>query len=476
VNTSTIVDRAVTLVKLADGVAIGNRVNHVFDVMDPQFGAKCDGVTDDTAAIQAAFNAAAATGFPVLLHTNSIITAPLVPPQQIRVIGAGVNTPSLKASGNFDAVIDLTSASAAIQFESVCIDTAGTTTKCLNYAQGAQVISWTRCGFRGDLNGNLIYSQAGGYITYNDCIFSCNSPNTNAMQIDGFNQNTEFNGGHAGGTGTFLRITNTTGNIANNVQGTKCNQFTSICTGDVAISIGGSAFANFFNQCIIDQAHLNCIVIEDSSSVTQINGGYYGLAASADANAVPILLTANAGAGNQLNGVQTFGGASSIQVIATASQHVSDFSISNCVFMGATLVTVQLDSVINCVLTGNTDLSNPSLGSFSTAATFGAGSYAFDNNTWTSNALANFHAGSSYKFGNDRGATGRNSGFASGGAATASFVVNHGCLTTPTRVALTPEGNAGNFFISNRTATQFQINWTSGATVVGWSWEADCSR
>lgn len=66
------------------------KLNGVVNVKDPQFGAKGDGVTDDTAAIQAALNALGAAGgtvyFPVGQYlVSSTITTPVV----VRLIGEG---------------------------------------------------------------------------------------------------------------------------------------------------------------------------------------------------------------------------------------------------------------------------------------------------------------------------------------------------------------------------------------------------
>jgi Pectate lyase superfamily protein len=83
-------DATVTDAKVAPGTKLYNRLNHVVDVMDPAFGAKGNGIADDTAAIQAAINSLAATGGIVFFSPgifNISNTINLV--QGVSVIGAG---------------------------------------------------------------------------------------------------------------------------------------------------------------------------------------------------------------------------------------------------------------------------------------------------------------------------------------------------------------------------------------------------
>lgn len=71
---------SVTDASVATGSALYNRINHLWDVTDPQFGAKGDGVTDDSAAINKALQLAANFGGEVYFPQTKtfLINSPLV--------------------------------------------------------------------------------------------------------------------------------------------------------------------------------------------------------------------------------------------------------------------------------------------------------------------------------------------------------------------------------------------------------------
>ena len=71
-------------------------------VKDPLFGAKGDGVTDDTAAVQAALNYAASNsiGFVYLPTGTYIVSSQIVIPAQVYLLGDGKRVSGLLASGS----------------------------------------------------------------------------------------------------------------------------------------------------------------------------------------------------------------------------------------------------------------------------------------------------------------------------------------------------------------------------------------
>lgn len=449
-------------------------INKLLDRMTAaDFGVVGDGTTNDTANMQLAINAAQAQARALHLRgtsgANFKITSPLAIVGPLRMIGAGVGQSIFTASGNFSSVLAIGSSAAQVWMEHFTISTTGTTTPCMKLALGAQVINSFQVEFTGNLNGTLVYSQAAGYTKYSECVWNCNASNTVGINLDGYNQNTSFLEGHAGGPGTFFVASNSTGNIANNVQGTKMVGFTSICTGAVAVTWGGAAFGNFMTGCIIDQATSSCVLIESGTSLTQILGGYYGV--TDGVAGVAILLTNGAGVGNSIEGVQTYGGASAIQVQAVGSA-IAGVDIINNLFNAAATVTVSLDSVQGCNIEGNRDLSTPTNGSWATSATLGAGAYSFSGNSWFTSTPVAVHSGSNYRAIPDRGITLSSKGTAVSASGT-TLVVTHGCVLPPNIVHATPVGgSAMSWNVSTIGATTFTINYSvSGAATFMWTAE-----
>jgi hypothetical protein len=431
-----------------------------------QFGATGNGTTDDTFAIQNSWTVGGLIRMPAGTYEVSSV---LTPTNSLRVVGDGIGVTSIVASGNYAEIINFPSTAAQIELSYITLVSTGTTTLCVNFTLGSEVCTFTECQFTGNLTGSLVYSQASGYVTYNNCTWNCNAAATNGVVLDGYNQNTVFEGGHAGGVGTALVIQNSTGNIANNVQGTKLNEFTSICTGTIAITIGGAAFGTFLNGCIIDQAGTRAVVIENGSSLTQLKGGYYGLSGS---TGIPILLANSAGPGTQIDGVQCYGGTNSISIQASVSSRVSSVIIKGCVFNGATTTTISLDSVLGCVITGNIDLSTPTSGSWDTAATFGAGAYTFGDNQWYTTAPSVFHTTSSYHARPDRGITLANKGVVTSASGT-SVTFAHGITSVaPNIVKISQDGGTGMNSTYAVSGGNITISYgTSGAATFAWEAE-----
>jgi hypothetical protein len=498
VSTPTIVDVAVTTPKLADGavttskLATGaavdasvavptmlyRRITDMVNVKDPAYGAIGDGAADDTAAIIAAITAAVTKGIRNIYFPGGRykITSPInIAALGLTLHGDGMQCSKLIASGNFTALLQFAGTAGYVFIRDMGFFTDGTTTRCTYHQQNSVVIRYSACYFQGDLNGDLVYSN-GQNLDIDKSTFQVNSANTWMVNYDCFNQNSGFTDNRGGGIGNGVRITNALTPGSNRVEGLRIENSYFINTGNNNISIDNSLLTTIVG-CVLDQAAQNSLVIFGGANNVTLSDSWAGTR-NRTAGTSSVLINANAGSGHIIRGCTLYG-YNGVVVGASASFRVTNVTLENNIANFCEGGMFQFDSVINCVVTGNQDTTPvaPVGGSWTTLATFGAGSYTFDNNVWSTQAQSNYHAGSSYKFGaGDRGLVGKATGSASGGAATSSFTVNHGLLTTPNNIRLTPAGNAGNFWWSLATSTQFQINWTSGTTVPLWSWEADCSH
>ncbi|RKE36633.1 parallel beta-helix repeat protein [Paraburkholderia sp. BL23I1N1] len=81
----------VTDSSVAAGSKLSNRINDFIDLRDPAYGAKCDGVTDDTAAVQNAIAALGSTGATLIIPGPTLISAALTfnPNTQLFPINGG---------------------------------------------------------------------------------------------------------------------------------------------------------------------------------------------------------------------------------------------------------------------------------------------------------------------------------------------------------------------------------------------------
>lgn len=446
-------------------------------VLPAFFGAVGDGVTDDTTAIRAALGVAITTGRELRLQgkigTNFAITSQIdLGAVGLRVSGGNTTRAKFTASGNFGAIFNFTATAADINFDYVGFDQTGTNTRCFSMAHGAQVCKFSYCLFKGDGTLDLVYSQASGYIEYWDCTWDCDGAGTIGIKLDGYNQNTVFMGGHAGGVGQAMIIQNSTGNIANNVQGTKCTSFTSICTGPIAIQLGGDAFSTQFTGCIIDQAGFAAILIGSGATLTQIIGGYWGLIGGSAG--VPIQIAASSGAGTTIGSVTTFGGTNAISVQASSTARVGSVTLTGNTFVGAITTTLSLDSVDDCIITSNFDLSTPTDGSWATVRTNAAGgAYTFGDNAWYTTSPGVFDAASSYHCRPDRGITLSNKGTAVSASGT-SVTFAHGITSVqPNSIQVTQLSGTGmNFNVSTVSGGDITISYgTAGAATFMWTAE-----
>lgn len=99
VATDSIADESVTDAKIAAGTSLYNRITRIYDIRDPEFGAVCDGVTDDAAAINDAEATIAAAGGGILKFPPGTIIAgsELVKRGNVIWQGAGIGATVIKA-------------------------------------------------------------------------------------------------------------------------------------------------------------------------------------------------------------------------------------------------------------------------------------------------------------------------------------------------------------------------------------------
>lgn len=441
-----------------------------------QFGAKGDNIADDTATIQAAITAVSASkaGLYAPGTPNGYkITAPLVfNARGISFCGDGAQMTKLIASGNFAAVLSFGAAALVNYISDLSIIQTGTTTKCVTIGRST-LLRFSGIEFLGNLAGDLVYSN-GDNIDFQNCTFAPAAATTWAINFDTYNQNCGitnciFSAGLGAGNG--VRITNTVTPGLNRVEGLRMTGNWMTMTGNTSLDIGNSLYTSVVGN-VFDQAALNAIKISATADLVQITGNWIGLAAGSAGYCINIDSTA--GGGHTISNNILYGGSLGILISATAGARVSDVTITGNVFNNMANSALQLDAVNNCIITGNIDHSaNPISGSWVTLATFVAGgTYLFANNKWHTNTIATFHAASSYRFGNEIGLKGRNTSFATSGAGATSLVINHGLITTPSKVLATPETNVGGHWISAKAPATFTITWiTAGVSTFNWQAE-----
>lgn len=433
------------------------------------FGAVGDGVTNDTAAIQAAITYVQTAKRRLYVPGGTyIVTGPIsVSASGVEIFGDGAYSAILKASGNFASILNMTAAAAYVTVENLSFLTGTTTTKCATLAVNCVVIRFSNCYFEGDLNGDLVYSN-GQNLDLDRCTFQMNSGTTYGLNLDCYNQNTGVTNCRFGGVGRGVRVTNALTPGSNRVEGLKIVGSYFINTGTTNLEIGTSLFTTL-DGTAFDQCTSFAVDIQAGADNVVIDGCYLG--SSAVTTAIGVNIAATAGHGhvisNNIFGFLGFG----VNANATAGNRVSQLSIVGNAFT-AVVTPLLLDSVDQCLIESNNDTGTPVNGSWGTKGTFaGGGSYNFMGNNWYTATPALYHAASTYRFGNDIGLKGRNKGKNTAVSAT-SLVINHGLFTTPSKIVATPAANTGTFFINTITTTQFTVTWATN-TSVDWHWDAE---
>lgn len=444
------------------------------DAKDPTYGAVGNGVADDTAALQAAINAAISLGRRLFIPGGTYkITAPLViNAANLEIFGIAYQATNLVASGNFQAVLQFNGSASYCTTRNLSITQTGTTTQCVNIAQNAVVIRFTTCYFAGNLTGDLVYSN-GQNLDFDKCTWQLNSSATWGINFDCFNQNAGVTDCRFGGQGNGVRATNVF-SPTNNVQGLRIVDTYFINTGQFNVWIGNS-FLTTIAACVLDQSSFHALHLDNQATGVMVTGCYFGSSVATGVNAYCAEQTTALGFSNNFHGFGQYG----IVANATTSNRVNGLAVCNSTFsLAANGNCLLLDSVVKCNIEGNIDLTATTSGSWNTKATNASGGqYNFANNVWNTAPPALYHANSTYNFINERGIVARTGTDTSSSAATSSFTLNHGCFTAPTRVSVTAFGaNPGNVWVTATNGTSFTINWSSGASGLTWYWEADCSH
>lgn len=309
-----------------------------------------------------------------------------------RIYGDGMLATTLKACGDFGQVFRFASTAAYANVSKMAITTDGTQTRAAHLDVNSVVIRFSDVYFGGNLNGDLIHSN-GQNLDLNGCTFQVSSPNTYALNLDCYNQNTGVIDCRFGGVGKGVRVTNALTPGANRVEGLKLTGSYFINTGGSNIEIGTSLFTSI-TGCVLDQASVHAVEIQAGADNVVLTGNYIG--SSAPSAAVNIFIAADAGRGHGIRGNVIGYGAYGIFCDATATKRVTGLAISDNTF-NTVLNPLMLDSVAKCLVTGNTDTGTPANGSMNTKGTFGPGDYTIANNSWGPGASALWHPASVYR-------------------------------------------------------------------------------
>lgn len=453
---------------LTSSYTVANKLAQYVSVKD--FGAVGDGVTNDTAAIQAAINASQTTKNAIYIPAGTYVVTSelLVNYTGLSIFGDGPEATILAARGNFGQILRLGSSAAEILISGVAFWQTGTTTKCVFIDRGL-TCSFQYCGFRGDAAVSLVLAQ-GDITRVTSCKFDCNGASTLGIEFDGHNQNCEIGSNtRFGGVGLGLFVNQSSGALPR-VEGLKITSCFFINTGIYNVRIGNSLLTTLAG-CALDQAGSFGLILENGAESVIVDGNWIGM--QPISSGFCIRIEANGGGNHIISNNQLFGGYGCIQVLASASARVTRLTIDSNMFLRASDVSLDLDSVFACTITSNQDSGIPIGGSWWTRATNAAGgNYVFDNNRWHTVSPVIFDVSSTYRGGNDTGIVWRNKASFTAAAGT-SATVNHGCFRTPTTVFFSIEGsNLGAQWLTSVGATQFTANWAISSTpIIRWQAE-----
>lgn len=258
----------------AVGRTVHQKLQESVSVKD--FGAVGNGVADDTSAFISAIASVTASGARLYVPEGTyIITSTLVISGSFNIYGDGIVNTIIRASGNFSAIFNFDSSAFYCLFENLSIRSdSSSTTKCVIVQVNAVVLRFYSVEFFGDVSGDLIYSN-GQNLDFESCTWFLMTRNTNAINLDSYNQNTGFLNCRFGGLGTGIIITDNL-SPANRVEGTRINNCYFINTGEYNIVIGNSFFTNISNSAL-DQATNTCLLLNPGANLVLVNNCYLGL-------------------------------------------------------------------------------------------------------------------------------------------------------------------------------------------------------
>jgi hypothetical protein len=452
------------------------------------FGAVGDGVTDDTAAIQAAIDAAYSSGGGTVLVPKGtyLVSSSIGLKNDVNVMGAGWRNTTVTASGNFPVIQELRT------------DVSGN-------LRGTSV---ERLCIRG--GGNGLDSAHGIKLRYTNHVklkdivfFGCR----NAIDVErGFRS--EIDSCYAWGSGPDssyigLYMREDSGTVSGDPNNawfiTSCSFQQTLSYGIRIESATGTTFANIRVGACGDHGWY----IGDPPSSTDViqwiwfmqchsdtNNGDGFKISKGSASAIRELYFVACWAGSVANG-WAIAGATRIGIYGGTARDITTngISLNTCTHMkilgvdlinwnkgGAGAHGVALSSTTNSKLIGNTVET-----SYTTGSPKSVNENASSFNSICDNSISNGGnpAATSVWEGNV-GFVAENSGNATVAAGTSSVIVNHGLSYTPSMgdIMLTPSNNltsngVSGMWVSNLTGTSFTINFNTNTTNnVGVGWKA----
>lgn len=163
--------------------ADGTLKNYFFNIKDPIYagGAKGDGVTDDTAAIQAAINAASGGGIVWGPPGNYVVSAPLNMPNNNTLLMASWQASTIYIASNFvgSNLINITGQSCGV----VGWNLRGVST---TYSSNPAADCIQITSARGSLIRDVVFSYINGYCIQSTSGSSISNDNTNIDNVHGF--------------------------------------------------------------------------------------------------------------------------------------------------------------------------------------------------------------------------------------------------------------------------------------------------
>jgi len=445
------------------------------------FGAIGDGVTDDTAAFQAAINSLPAVGGTVIIPNGGWwrIEGTLNITVSCTIQGQGVNniTNLIKTTSTNTSFFNVTASGVSIQ--NLCMTYSLTTTDGLyavvttNNASEFKMYDVTIFG------GTCGVFLSSNYFRLEDVKVRDYKPTTGI----GFTVNTV---GVADGIGELLGcITITAGGAFSPFAGLKIVQGVGLTITDCQFAQSGISIAMLptstsavtsvgISNCYLDTSNNGALYIDNSAGglIQRIRIENCWLSSAINSAGIRVISGSSVGGlisdGNEFylnnNGIEIDNGAV-----------VAGLMVDSCVFSQNTTADITIGTgtsqfyVNNCFTGAWGNLTASPVGLYINSGC--------SNFTVIGNSLHNFTdlSGSSFSVvANNLGVASHTTGSVTLSSGT-SITVTHGAYKTPTAGqisvnALSAIGTTGNFWISNITATTFNINISgTGSIVFGWS-------